>query len=393
MRTTIQRNAYSNQQKKIRDTKKFIDHFRAKATKARQVQSRIKALDRMEIIEDVTNDNNSINFHFNLKINPGRQVIQMKSVSKNYSDRKIFDQTDVHVERGDKIALIGPNGKGKSTWLRILAGMEVFEGERKTGYNVKVAFYAQHQLENLNAENDIITELIQLGSGRTENELRNLLGCFLFSGDDIQKKIKVLSGGEKARVALAKTLISEANFLLLDEPTNHLDFFSIGILKTALKEYKGSFVIVSHDRHFIEAVCNKIWHIDNLKIKTYPGKLSEFLYSQNLKKSPKKSGNSSRPHVHKNKKTVTGKNEHENREKELIILKKSIQDIDNKLNDLKKEKTQVETELEKPEIYSNPDKLSETLEILEKVNRKMNEYEISWMEAYHSLEKKSSGRF
>ncbi len=390
LRQTIQKNSFMNQQKMIKDTERFIDKFRAKATKARQVQSKIKALDKLDLIEDVIDETQPINFKFSLSVAPGRQIMTLKSVSKDYDGSDVFIETDAFIERGDKIALIGANGKGKSTFLRIIADTDTFSGERRAGHNVRMSFYAQHQLESLHVDNDIITELMQSGSGRSENELRNLLGCFLFTGDDIYKKIKVLSGGEKARVALAKSIISEANFLLLDEPTNHLDFYSIGILKKALQDYEGTLVLVSHDRQFVEEVCNKIWYIENHKIKEYPGKLSEYLYSQKLKQQVS-GGNANKTSV-KNKKTQQKKsNPSSEIQKKIKNLKKSIQDIDANLELLKKDKDLLETKLELPDIYSNPDKLSEILASLESVNQKIDKSEIEWMEAYNSLEKINAG--
>ena len=392
LRTEIQRNSYQNQQKKIRDTEKFIEKFRAKATKARQVQSRIKALDRMELIDEVVNETSSIDFHFKQAITPGRQIMQLKTVSKEYGPLKIFNGTDAFIERGDKIGMIGANGKGKSTFLRILAGTESFEGDRINGHNVIMSFYAQHQLESLDLNNDIITELMQSGANRTENELRTLLGCFLFSGEDIYKKIKVLSGGEKARVALAKTIISESNFLLLDEPTNHLDFFSIGILRNSLQEYKGTYVLVSHDRQFIEDTCNKIWYIEDHKIKEYPGKLSEYLYSQSLKKSSQ-----SPAVIRKNSKTKSKSNSDYKQQKELkkklSALKKTIKEIDEIINGLNEKKNQIERDLEEVAVYSDPDRLARTLSELEITDRQIEENQVRWMEAYNELEKNTSGDF
>ncbi len=389
-RMSIQHNSFVNQQKAIKDTERFIEKFRAKATKARQVQSKIKALDRLEVIEDIVDENRPIDFHFNLSLNPGRQILHLHSVSKQYEGLKIFEKAEAFVERGNKIALIGANGKGKSTWLRIIAGSEKFEGERKIGHNVKMTFYAQHQLETLNLENDIISELLQSGSNRTENELRSLLGCFLFTGDDIYKKIKVLSGGEKARVALAKSIISDANFLLLDEPTNHLDFFSISILKNALREYQGSFVLVSHDRQFIEDVCNKIWYIEDHKLKEYPGKLSEYLYSTEKKKSVSKPLKVARE---KKAEKVTQYQRDKDATKRLNQLKKSVRDIDVSINDLQTEKKAIEKELEKVEVYSDPSKLAEKLQQLESIDRKTEKLQVLWMESYQELEKLSPGSF
>ena len=190
------------------------------------------------------------------------------------------------MEREDKIALVGANGRGKSTLLRIIAGQEPIDGDAiSLGHNVTMAFYAQHQLEALNLENDILEELKQVGAQRSETALRKIAGMFLFTKDDIYKKIKVLSGGEKSRVALAKALLSEANFLLLDEPTNHLDMISIDILAQTLQQYQGSCIIVSHDRHFISRIANKIWYIEGKQIKEYPGTYEDYAYWQQHEKS------------------------------------------------------------------------------------------------------------
>ena len=278
LRQGIQQNAYENQQQKIRQTERFIERFRAKATKSRQVQSRIKALDRMDLIEEVMDDTAAVNFKFKFSQQPGRFIVTLKNISKSYGSLELLKNTSISIERGDKIALIGANGKGKSTLLRIISNTEPVEGEHTLGFNVIPAFFAQHQLEALHVDNEILDELKQAGSGKTDQELRNVLGCFLFSDEDVFKKIKVLSGGEKSRVALAKTLISEANFLLLDEPTNHLDFISENILIQALQQYKGSFLVVSHNRHFVSQVANKIWYIEDKQIKEYPGTFDEYEY-------------------------------------------------------------------------------------------------------------------
>ena len=200
----------------------------------------------------------------------------LKDVSKSFGNVKIVDHAKAEINRGDKIGLIGANGKGKSTLLRIVAGTESFDGERIEGHNVKDAFYAQHQLEALDLNHTVLEEMNYSGSGKTELELRTLLGCFLFSGDDVDKKIKVLSGGEKARVALAKTIVSKANFLLLDEPTNHLDIHSVDLLIEALNKYEGSYILVSHDRYFVNQTANKIWEIEDYKIKEFVGTYDEW---------------------------------------------------------------------------------------------------------------------
>lgn len=285
-RAALQQNAYENQQKKIQQTERFIERFHAKATKAKQVQSRIKALEKMDQIAPVVNSTPTVRFNFSMQQSPGKVVASLSHVNKAFGNLEILKEATAQVEREDKIALVGANGRGKSTLLRIIAGQEPIDGDAiSLGHNVTMAFYAQHQLEALNLENDILEELKQVGAQRSETALRKIAGMFLFTKDDIYKKIKVLSGGEKSRVALAKALLSEANFLLLDEPTNHLDMISIDILAQTLQQYQGSCIIVSHDRHFISRIANKIWYIEGKQIKEYPGTYEDYAYWQQHEKS------------------------------------------------------------------------------------------------------------
>jgi ATP-binding cassette subfamily F protein 3 len=276
LRNEIQKGAFENQQAQIRQTERFIERFKAKASKARQVQSRVKALDKIDIIDDVIDEKAKVNFKFNFGTEPGRFILFLEHISKAFGEKVILKNTSATINRGDKIALIGANGKGKSTLLRIISGTEQIDGDRRTGHNVIESFFAQHQLESLTVENTLIDELKATGTTKTEMELRSVLGCFLFSGEEVFKKIKVLSGGEKSRVALAKVLISEANFLLLDEPTNHLDMQSVNILIQALQQYEGTYVVVSHDRYFVTNIANKIWYIEDHEIKEYPGTFDEY---------------------------------------------------------------------------------------------------------------------
>ncbi|MBX2896196.1 MAG: ABC-F family ATP-binding cassette domain-containing protein [Cyclobacteriaceae bacterium] len=366
LREEIQNNAYENQQAKIRQTERFIERFRSKATKARQVQSRVKALERMDMIDEVVSDAATVNFKFTFQQPSGRHVVTLKDISKSYGSNQILKHTNASIERGDKIALIGANGKGKSTLLRIIANTEPVEGERTIGYNVIYGFYAQHQLESLQVDNEILDELKQSGSNKTEQELRNVLGCFLFTDEDVFKKIKVLSGGEKSRVALAKTLISEANFLLLDEPTNHLDFISENILIQALQQYQGSFVVVSHNRHFVSQVANKIWYIENHEIKEYPGTYEEYEYWRKSQAQPEVKQTIAVPK--KQSEPVTKPTpSHQPNDKKIKMLNSEIKKSEALIIELEAEKQQLETELAKPEVYSDFSKLSECQQKFEKV--------------------------
>jgi ATP-binding cassette subfamily F protein 3 len=276
-RVSLQQRAYENQQDYIRQQERFIERFRAKASKAAAAQSAIKRLDKLERIEDVEIERPNIRINFSVDKTPGKVLATLKHASKQFGEVRIVSDASAEIDRGDKIALIGANGKGKSTLLRMIAGTEPFEGERVWGHQVEESFYAQHQLEALNMNHTVLEEMKSAGSRKTELELRSLLGCFLFSGDDVEKKIRVLSGGEKARVALAKTMISKANFLLLDEPTNHLDIHSCELLIEALNKYEGSYILVSHDRYFVSKTANKIWEIDNGQIKEFKGGYEEWV--------------------------------------------------------------------------------------------------------------------
>ena len=276
-RVELQQRAFENQQDYIRQQERFIERFRAKASKAAAAQSAMKRLEKIDRIEDIEIERPNIKINFRVDKTPGRVLATLKHATKKFGALTIVENASAEIDRGDKIALIGANGKGKSTLLRMIAGTEPFSGERVWGHNVEEAFYAQHQMEALDVNNTLLEEMQLCGSQKTDLELRVLLGCFLFSGDDVEKKIKILSGGEKARVALAKTIVSKANFLLLDEPTNHLDMHSCDLLIEALNRYEGSLLLVSHDRYFISKTANKIWEIDDHLIREFKGTYEEWV--------------------------------------------------------------------------------------------------------------------
>ncbi|MBX2954696.1 MAG: ABC-F family ATP-binding cassette domain-containing protein [Cyclobacteriaceae bacterium] len=390
LREEIQQNAFENQQQKIRQTERFIERFRAKATKAKQVQSRVKALNRMEKIDEVVDDTAAVNFKFTFHQQPGRYIVTLDNISKAYGSLQILKNTSITIERGDKIALIGANGKGKSTLLRIIAGTEPIEGNRTLGYNVIQGFFAQHQLESLHVENEMLDELKQAGSGKTEQQLRNVLGCFLFSDEDQFKKIKVLSGGEKSRVALAKTLISEANFLLLDEPTNHLDFISENILIQALEQYQGTFVVVSHNRHFISQVANKIWYIEDYQIKEYPGTYEEYDYWKKKREAENKiqpdTTKPGKPVKRQEQATVSPKpsNGHS-----LKPLQRELEKVEQKIGQLTAEKNKLEEQMTQPEVFSNYEKLNDVQIAFDKVTAALDEANNQWEKLALELDERS----
>ena len=273
----IQQQAYERQQKEIEHIKTNIERFGAKASKASQAKSWEKRLERMDIVEPMQNKEVKIKFTFDVTQQSGKVVVSLNNITKKYDDVDILESSSANVIRGDKIALIGANGKGKSTLLRLIAGVEQCQkGDITLGHNVTIGFYTQHQLDNLNLENNIFEEVIGVNAEKNEQEIRKICGMFLFKKDDIYKKIKVLSGGEKARVTLIKVLLLGANLLLLDEPTNHLDMLSIDILAQAITQYAGTCIVVSHDRFFVNRVANKIWTIKDKKLKEYLGTYKEF---------------------------------------------------------------------------------------------------------------------
>lgn len=281
VRRELQQAAYENQQKEIADIERFIERFRYKASKAKQVQSRVKMLEKMDRVPPPESDEAAVHIRFPEPRRSGRVVLELSQFSKTYDSAdgrvQVFHKAGpLTIERGDKIALIGKNGAGKSTLARILNGTEPFDGERTLGYNVEYSFFAQHQGESLDASDDVLTSLRKAGPGKSDREIRSLLGAFLFTGDDVFKKISVLSGGEKSRIALARSLLHPANFLILDEPTNHLDAQSIAVLIEALQQFTGTFVVVSHDRHFLDQVANKVWYVAGGGVQAFPGNYSEF---------------------------------------------------------------------------------------------------------------------
>jgi ATP-binding cassette subfamily F protein 3 len=369
-RVEIQQRAFENQQDYIRQQEKFIERFKAKASKAAQAQSIQKRLDRLEVIEDVQIERPNIRINFAVDKTPGKVLVDLKGINKSYPKQIILENAFAEIERGDKIALIGANGKGKSTLLRIVAGMEAYEGERVWGHNVDESFYAQHQLESLNLNNTILQEVQECGTKKTDLELRALLGCFLFGGDDVDKRIKVLSGGEKARVALTKTIISKANFLMLDEPTNHLDMVTVELLAEALTKYDGSIILVSHDRYFISKTANKIWEIEDEKIVEFKGNYTEWVeWKERMAKQKAAQPEAtkvaaSKPSTVTEKKPAVTEQNAETKsgpidkelQKQIQKLQKAIAQLEHNIEVLNKEKVAIELQMADPSIYSDVNK-------------------------------------
>jgi ATP-binding cassette, subfamily F, member 3 len=383
-RDALMMRKYENQQDYIRQQMKFISRFRAKASKATAVQSRVKMLDKIEKIEVRQDERKDFDIRFNIRVTPGKVIADLKDVTKSYGDLEILKTSQAQILRGDKIALVGANGKGKSTVLRMVHGSEPAGGIIEQGWNVESAFFAQHQLEALNLKNDLLNELATVSAEYTDWELRTVLGCFLFTGDEVFKKVKVLSGGEKSRLALAKTLITQSNFLLLDEPTNHLDMFSTAVLAESLIDYAGSCLFVSHDRTFISKVANKIWWIEDGYLKEYPGTFEEYnewnsqrvaedMRLAKLDDGKKKSASAAAVTANKPNASVgavaavnpSGKSYSKN---EIKKVEDAMNLKEQELNALAEEKTALEVQLHSPEVASSFEKVARITESYESVN-------------------------
>lgn len=281
-RVDMQRSAYNNQQREIKEIEAFIERFRYKATKAKQVQSRVKQLERMEEIEIDDIDSTAIHFKFPPAPHSGKVSLELNHVSKAYGEKQILKDVNLLIPRGEKIAFVGRNGEGKSTLSKIICGVLDYEGEVKLGHEVKIGYYAQNQQDMLDMDKTVFETLDDVAVGDMRLKVKSLLGAFLFRGDDIDKKVKVLSGGEKARLSLAKMLLFPTNLLVLDEPTNHLDMLSKDILKNALIQFDGTLIIVSHDRDFLQGLTNRVYEFKKPSIKEYIGDIYDFLKEKNL---------------------------------------------------------------------------------------------------------------
>jgi ATP-binding cassette subfamily F protein 3 len=271
-----------NQEKKIEQTEKLIEKFRAKASKASMAQSLIKKLDKVERIEVDEDDNSVMNISFPVSITPGRVVVEAEHVTKKYGDKTILKNIDLLVERGSKIAFVGQNGQGKSTFMKAITKDIDYQGEIKLGHNVQLGYFAQNQAEYLDGEITLLQTMEDAATDTNRSKVRDMLGSFLFRGDDVEKKVKVLSGGERNRLALCKLLLQPINVLVMDEPTNHLDIKSKNVLKAALQKFEGTLLLVSHDRDFLQGMSNIVYEFKDQKIREYLGDINFYLEQRNM---------------------------------------------------------------------------------------------------------------
>ena len=325
-----------NQQKQIEHTEKLIEKFRAKATKATMAQSLIKKLDKIERIEVDEDDNSVMSLHFPVSVNPGKVVIEADKVSKNYDDKKVLHDVSLLLERNSKIAFVGQNGQGKSTLAKCIVGDIPYDGKLSLGHNVQIGYFAQNQADYLDGTKTVLDTMIDAANEKNRTKVRDILGAFLFRGDDVDKYVRVLSGGERNRLALAKLLLQPFNVLVMDEPTNHLDIKSKNVLKNALLKYDGTLILVSHDRDFLQGLTSKVYEFKDQKIKEYLGDIDYFLEQrniQNLREAEKKT-----------KVTTEGKSS-KSSNKEVYKNQKKIKSLNNKLSKTEAAITKLEMEI------------------------------------------------
>ncbi|MBP9192066.1 MAG: ATP-binding cassette domain-containing protein [Ignavibacteria bacterium] len=361
IRKELLENQFDNQQNYLKQQEKFIERFRYKASKSRAVQSRIKLLDKMDLVE-IEDEESTVNFKFPPATHSGKIAMEISGLTKSYDGEvNVLEDIDLLISRGEKIVLFGVNGAGKSTLTRIIAGIDnKYEGEIKPGHLVGIKFYAQNQAEELNPELTVLQTMEQSATGEIMKNLRTILGSFLFRGDDVFKKVSVLSGGEKSRLALAKMLIEPSNFLVLDEPTNHLDMKSKEVLMNALQKYNGTVLIVSHDREFIDGIVEKVIEVKNQKLRTYIGNATDYIKvkeeeakSQNQKvrkndkpelkqKAPERPVPENDSEINKKRKELT---------KQISPVKSRISELEKQILDIEKKIKEKEDLMAKDEFY------------------------------------------
>lgn len=393
-RLELERAAYNNQQAMIRQTERFITRFRSKSTKARQVQSRVKQLEKMERIE-LSETDRSIAFRFPPASPSGRDVLTLEEVEKSFGKKKVLDGASLNLQRGDKLAVVGVNGAGKTTLLKILAGLEPAEGTIKEGHNVVLNYFGQHQAQELEGDLNIVDTVYHAANDLSITQVRSLLGAFLFSGDEVEKEVRVLSGGEKSRVALARMLVRPANLLLLDEPTNHLDISSQEVLQEAMAQYEGTIIVVSHNRFFVNSFVNKVLEIRDGKAIIYEGNVEEYL--ERRKKEQQQEKENTAPATTETDdsgdKRVDKKEIRRQRAQQRKLLneklgpwKKKNRDAEETIEQGEERKAELEAQMADPELYENQEAWAEVSKEYSQVERQLERAYQHWEEAQAAIE-------
>ena len=383
-RIESQQNAFENQQKQMADIERFIERFRYKANKAKQVQSRIKLLDKMDKVEVESIDKSSIFFRFPPAPHSGRVTVEAQSLSLGYGSLNVLNQVDFHLERGERVAFVGKNGEGKSTMVKsIVSELTPQSGSVNLGHQVVIGYYAQNQALLLNPEKTVFETIDEIAVGDIRPKIRTILGSFLFSSEDTEKKVKVLSGGEKSRLALAKLLLSPFNLLILDEPTNHLDMQSKDVLKNALLQYEGSMILVSHDRDFLQGLTEKVIEFKDKQIKTYIGDVYDFLDSKKIETLNDLQRQNKM--VTSNQKQPTSSNK-ENREKKkeeeakLRKVQNRVSKLEREIAELNEKLQAMELQLANPEEHLDAAASANIYQQYEDLRKQIAEKEEEWME-------------
>jgi ATP-binding cassette subfamily F protein 3 len=391
--------AYKNQQREIERLMLFVNRFRAKNTKAAQAQSKLKQIERMEKIEAPEEDSASIDFSFPQPKRSGQRVIALKDVHFAYGSNVVYDGLDFEVERGQRIVLVGPNGAGKSTLLKLLGGiLEAQGGEREPGHNVITGYYSQNRVEMLRLDRTVLEEALDTEQRVTEQFVRTLLGCFLFSGDAVDKPVRVLSGGEKSRLALVKLLINPPNFLLMDEPTTHLDMASIEALIAALSQYEGTLVFISHDVYFIKALADQVVHVEGGQIRRFAGDYSYYVEKTGWGTASSFAGNQPAPAPAAPKPSVSAKEqrrlEAEARQAKSRVRRKQqevVTGIEKRISALEARQAAITVELENPQTYNRGGAAAQLSRELKEISVEMDHLHKQWEAEAHKLEEIAAG--